>query len=226
MAFSPSILKLVAKSPFRPLCEHVQAVSSAAAELAVFFDAVLKDDWKKAKKAFDKIIKLEQNADTLKRDLRLYLHKGLFLPVARADILELLAIQDDIANKARDIAGLVYGRKMQLPESCAEMFCQYLSRAIDATDQVAKVVVELGKISESGFGSSGLNLIDNMLPELDAIEQETDVMQIKLREQLFKLEDDLPPVHVMFLYKIMEGVGTIADRAQSVGARSLLLLSR
>ena len=44
-------------------------------------------------------------------------------------------------------------------------------------------------------------------------------MQIDLRNQLFVVESALPPVEVMFLYKIIDQVGAIADYAQEVGGR-------
>ena len=55
--------------------------------------------------------------------------------------------------------------------------------------------------------------------QLDVIEDDTDAMQIELRQQLMAIEGDLNPVEIMFLYKILEWVGGIADQAQRVGAR-------
>ncbi len=40
------------------------------------------------------------------------------------------------------------------------------------------------------------------------------------------IEDGLNPVDIMFLYKILEWVGGIADQAQRVGARLEVMLSR
>ena len=53
-----------------------------------------------------------------------------------------------------------------------------------------------------------------------------DEQQIQIRSQLFKLESELPPVDVIFLYKIIEWIGDLADRAQKVGGRLQLLLAR
>ncbi|MFT7470689.1 MAG: hypothetical protein ACI8XU_000581, partial [Kiritimatiellia bacterium] len=38
--------------------------------------------------------------------------------------------------------------------------------------------------------------------------------------------ESLPPVHVMFLYKIIDQIGDLADISESVGARLLLLIAR
>ena len=47
-----------------------------------------------------------------------------------------------------------------------------------------------------------------------------------MRRNLFKLEQDLPPVDVMFLYQIIDWIGDVADRAQRVGNRLEQLLAR
>ncbi len=69
-------------------------------------------------------------------------------------------------------------------------------------------------------------LVEKMLVELDAIEQDTDEMQIKIRRQLRAVEGELNPVDVMFLYKIIEWVGELADIAERVGSRLELMLAR
>ena len=58
------------------------------------------------------------------------------------------------------------------------------------------------------------------------VEQETDEQQVILRNDLFQLEDELHPVNIMFLYKVIENTGGIADRAQRVGSRLQLMLAR
>ncbi|MDF5977940.1 DUF47 family protein [Pseudomonas aeruginosa] len=62
--------------------------------------------------------------------------------------------------------------------------------------------------------------------ELEAIENDTDRIQVEVRRELFRLESELPPVDVMFLYQIIEWIGDVADRAQQVGNRLEQLLAR
>jgi predicted phosphate transport protein (TIGR00153 family) len=71
-----------------------------------------------------------------------------------------------------------------------------------------------------------VTLVENLIEELDRIEHDTDTLQIKLRADLYKLEKDLPPINVMFLYQIIEWIGDVADRAQRVGNRLEQLMAR
>ena len=79
---------------------------------------------------------------------------------------------------------------------------------------------------ETGFKGREVTLVAEMIHQLDVIEGDTDAMQIELRQQLMAIEDDMNPVDIMFLYKILEWVGGIADQAQRVGARLEVMLSR
>ena len=96
-----TILGVFAKSPIKPLEKHIQIVVKCSKQLIPFFEACTVQDWSEAAKIRRKLSKLEQDADALKRQLRLELPGGLFMPVDRADLLELLTQQDKIANKAK-----------------------------------------------------------------------------------------------------------------------------
>jgi len=58
------------------------------------------------------------------------------------------------------------------------------------------------------------------------IEGETDDIQVKLRAELYKIEQELSPKDVMFIYKKIEWTGDLADSAQSTGNRLQLILAK
>jgi uncharacterized protein Yka (UPF0111/DUF47 family) len=43
---------------------------------------------------------------------------------------------------------------------------------------------------------------------------------------LFKIEAEMPPVHVMFLYNVIDNIGVVADTAEQVGNQLELLLAK
>ncbi len=221
-----SILGVFAKSPIKPLEKHIKLVVKCSNQLIPFFSACSAQNWSEAAKVRRKLSKLEQDADALKRQLRLELPGGLFMPVDRADLLELLTQQDKIANKAKDIAGRILGRKLEIPESLQEQFNAYLARCIEATEKAAEAINELDDLLETGFRGREVELVEKMINQLDAIEDDTDSMQIALRKDLLALESELNPVDVMFLYQIIDWVGDLADLAERVGARLEILLAR
>jgi predicted phosphate transport protein (TIGR00153 family) len=221
-----SILGVFAKSPIKPLEQHIKLVVKCSNLLIPFFSACSENNWGEAAKIRRRLSKVEKDADNLKRQLRLELPGGLFMPVDRADLLELLSKQDKIANKAKDIAGRILGRKLEIPETLQEQFNLYLARCIEATEKAAEAINELDDLLETGFRGREVELVEKMINQLDEIENDTDLMQVALRKDLLAIEKDLNPIDVIFLYQIFDWVGDLADLAERVGARLEILLAR
>ncbi|WP_304641461.1 TIGR00153 family protein [Pseudomonas sp.] len=219
-------LNLFGRSPIGPMQQHIAKANECAAQLMPFIDAVIASDWATAETVQKQIAELEREADKLKKDVRVHLPKSLFLPVPRTDLLELLSVQDKVANRAKDIAGLMLGRQMAIPAPLQPAFRAFVQRSVDASAQALKAMNELDELLETGFSGREVTLVEKLIDELDRIEHDSDNLQIKLRSELFRIEKDLPPVDVMFLYQIIEWIGDVADRAQRVGNRLELLMAR
>jgi predicted phosphate transport protein (TIGR00153 family) len=219
-------LNMFGRSPIRPLEEHMAKVHACVKHLYPFFDAVVKQHWSDVEMQQKEIARLENEADVMKRDIRVHLPKGLFMSVSRSDLLDLLNVQDRLANKAKDIAGMVLGRKMIFPDVIVPPFLEFLKRCIEASKQANTAIHELDELLETGFSGNEIKLVDGMIAKLSDIERETDEQQIHLRHIIFDLEDKLPPVNVMFFYQIIAWTGDLADGAQETGDRLQILLAR
>ena len=71
-----SFLGVFAKSPIKPMIEHMDEVHCCAEALKEFFKAVYAKDWRRQKPLVVKLLH-EQKADELKRKIRLNLPSGL-----------------------------------------------------------------------------------------------------------------------------------------------------
>lgn len=220
------IFNMFGPSPIRPIEQHMNKVHQCAKQLSPFFEAVLQQDWDTAMQIKEKIDYLEKKADIMKQKLRLHLPTGLFLPVARTDLLELLNAQDRIANIAQDIAGLITGRKVILPSPLIPLFLPLLARCLDASHQACKAINELDELLESGFRGSEVSIVEAMIVTLDEIEQDSDAKLATIRDCIFTLENELPTIEIVFLYKLVQWVGDLANQAQIVGGRLQILIAR
>ncbi|EHQ53570.1 hypothetical protein ECTPHS_12938 [Ectothiorhodospira sp. PHS-1] len=216
---------LFGKSPVRPLQHHAEKVQACVAELPAFMEAVMAQDWEQAEARRNRIAELEHEADLLKKDLRQHLPKGMMLAMSRRDILETLTVQDGIANTAKDIAGLILGRRMTFPDNLHPLLRDFLSRCSEATRKASQAVHELEDLVETGFRGHEVDVMESILKELDTIEHDTDRIQIRVRAELFAMERALPPVDVIFMYRIIDEIGDLADLAQRVGSRLRLMLA-
>ena len=213
-------------SPVKPMQQHMEKVFACVSELVPLFDAVVAQDMDKVAKVQKKIATLEGEADDLKRQIRLQLPSGMFMPVSRRDLLEILTMQDKIANTSKDIAGTILGRKMTLPDQISKDYPAFVQRCVDACEQAQVAINELDELVETGFRGHEVKLVQKIINKLDKIEGTTDKLQVKIRHKLFAIEKDLPPIDVMFLYEIIDLTGEVADQSQKVGSRLQLLLAR
>lgn len=220
-----TIANIFGASPVMPLEKHIDISYRCAKKLRAFFAAAIAGDWAEAAEVRGSIEALEHEADDLKKQIRLNLPKSLFMPVPREDLLELLLVQDKIANRAKDVSGRVLGRRLEIPGSVADQFLAYVDRNIDAAKQARKSVRELDELFTTGFRGAEVDLVSGFIEELDRIETDTDRMQAELRASLYQIEDSMNPIDAMFIYQVIEQTGEIADMAERVGRRLELLLS-
>ena len=151
MAISPLFNQLFSKSPVAPMQEHMKVAAQAATEVQGYMDAVIAGDWDKATQLGERINALEDEADELKRKIRLSLPRSLFMPVSRSDLLELLQAQDRIANLAKHIVALTSSRSMTIPEALAPALQALVEAAVKPANVALEALNELDELITTGF---------------------------------------------------------------------------
>ncbi len=226
MVGSNPLSKLFGRSPIGPIQEHMQIANQAAQLLPGLFQAAAAQDWVAAKDVHRQVAAAELAADKLKRSIRRHLPKGLFMPVPRTDLLDLVARQDKVANCAKDISGLVVGRNMCFPEKMQPGLMEFVSTSAATVQHALIAIQELDELLEVGFAGLEVKRVERMLKELDKLERRTDKLAFTLRGILFPMEGDLPPVDVMFYYRMLLLIGQLADNAEAVGDRLQILMAK
>lgn len=221
-----NIYGLFGKSPISPLQQHMTHVHSCIAELDAFMVAIHKQDWKLADEIKLSIGTKEREADVLKKKLRLSLPSTFMMPFSRRDLLDLLLIQDSIANIAKDVSGLMINRKMSLPDTIFDDVVELTKVCIESSAMALKAINELDELLETAFSTREQKVVNHIIASINNLESESDKIQHKIRAQLFPLEASLPPVDVMFYYRAIEWLGELADAAQKVGSRLEVLLAK
>ncbi|MEJ1296457.1 MAG: TIGR00153 family protein [Candidatus Sedimenticola sp. (ex Thyasira tokunagai)] len=220
------IASLLGSSPFKPLKAHMRIVNECVKEVPALFDALIAGDANALKEQKDIIFAKEYEADDIKHEIKAHLPKSLFMPVDRRDLLDLLEVQDSIANTAQDIAGMMITRDMSVPDGMEESLAAFVQRCVETCNAAAIIIQELDELIESGFRGREASKVSEMVEKLNKIEDETDEMGIALTRSLFAMEDDLKPVSVMFWYQLLQWIGGLADNAEKVGNRMSLLIAR
>jgi predicted phosphate transport protein (TIGR00153 family) len=216
---------LFGKSPFTGLQQHMRVVIECAREVTPLFEALAAGDQGQVEAVKNRIFEHEAKADKIKNEIRGALPKSLFMPVDRRDLLEVLQMQDSIADTAQDIAGMLVERRMELPEFMHQPMLALTKRCVETCDQSARIIEELDELLAMGFRGREASRVEDMVEKLNLIEDDTDELGIELARSLFQHEDEINPVSVMMWYQLIEWVGDLADYAEKVGDRLRLLIA-
>lgn len=219
-----TLARLFGRSPFAPLQTHMAKVALCVRELVPLFEALEKKDYAAIDKIAAKISKLEHEADLSKNDIRNHLPGGLFMPVAKASLLEILALQDNLADRAEDIAVLLTLRSLEISADFAESFGAFLRKNLEAFEGVREIIQEMGDLLESSFGGVEAEKVRQMVHGVAFKEHECDVMQRSLLKHLYNHCDAMPYPAFSLWMRIVSGVASLADESEKLANRVRMIL--
>lgn len=219
-----SILNLFGRSPFAPLQSHMQKVANCVHMLPDLFDALEKKDYSLVQKIADNISELEHNADLTKNDIRNHLPKSLFMPIDRSSLLDILSIQDHIADSAEDIGVLLNLKKIEMLEAFKDDFKVFMKKNIEAFDGAQRIIQEMHELLESSFGGVEAEKVKAMVEDVALKEHEVDLVQRKLLKGLFQAEDEMTFSTFHLWQRIFESMASISNLSEKLANRIRMTL--
>ena len=147
-----NIISIFAKSPFKPIRDHMDKVVESVIPLNDFFEALFQEDFSKVEKIQQQVIKAEKEADLIKNEIRNHLPRNIFMPINRRDLLEMLDMQDSIADVAQDIVVLLNIRRMSLTKELGQDVINFVKKSQDVCYLARGLNQEFEDVIESGFG--------------------------------------------------------------------------
>ena len=164
--------KLFGKSPFVPLQLHLDKISDCVEAVGVLLEKIRTSEEFDIGEEARVISKLEHKADLVKNDIRNNLPRGLFMAIDRGQLLEIVSLQDSIADQAEDIAVLMSIRPIKIISDLSEQLKEYIDGNLNAFYKVKDVMRELDALIESGFGGTEANRVNAMIEEVAIAEHE------------------------------------------------------
>jgi hypothetical protein len=146
--------------------------------------------------------------------------------VDRRDLLELLDLQDSIADTAQDIAEMLLERNMKPPEYMEQALDLLVKKCVETCEQAGLILEEFDELLATGFRGREASRVEAMLSDLSRLEGEADDYEFTLVRALFAHEDQMKPVDVMMWYRLIELIGDLADFSEKSGNRVRLLIAR
>ena len=223
MRVRTALSEVIINSPLAMLEEHVQGCAKCVARLPKYFEAAQAGQWERARKIQEDIAALESAADDLKGAVRKNLPRGLWMSVSRTDLLELVRMQDKMANDTKDVVGLSLGRQLAFPKQLEKSLGKYIATVVDSAHAAVAVVSATRDLTRAAFGTRQIKAISSRAVAVERLERKSDDLQSKLRAKLMAHEEKLSPIDAMFLYQLLLQMGEIADSAEKVAHRAQII---
>ena len=220
-----NIASIFAKSPFEPLREHMDKVVESVVPLNDFFEALFQEDYSKVEKIHQQVIQAEKEADSIKNEVRNHLPRNIFMPINRRDLLEMLDMQDSIADVAQDIVILLNIRRMNLTKKLGQDVIDFVKKSQNVCYLARELTQEFGDVIESGFGQHEIKKMLEMIDNVSIAETEADNLEDALVRKLYEVEKKINSIDAVFWYKIFELIGDIADFSKKTGNRLRLMIA-
>ena len=165
-----NIISIFAKSPFKPIRDHMDKVVESVIPLNDFFEALFQEDFSKVEKIQQQVIKAEKEADLIKNEIRNHLPRNIFMPINRRDLLEMLDMQDSIADVAQDIVVLLNIRRMSLTKELGQDVINFVKKSQDVCYLARGLNQEFEDVIESGFGRLEIKKLLEMIENVSIAE--------------------------------------------------------
>ncbi len=219
-----TLAKLFAKSPFAPLQKHMQDVNECVKKVKEIFEALEENDSKSVSRISEEISKLEAIADTTKNELRNHLPGGLFMPVSKAALLEILSLQDDIADDCEDIGILLTLKDLILKDIFKDDFKSFLNKNFETYELVKEIIDEFDNLLETSFTGREAEKVRSMVSNVALKEHETDLTQRKLLKNIFSNEDQFTHAEFQLWLLILREIRTLSNTSEKLAHRIRNLL--
>lgn len=220
-----AMARLFGRSPFVPLQLHLDKVADCVEATFSLLERIREGEDPNVEETAREISKLEHKADLVKNDIRNNLPRGLFLAIDRSQLLEILSLQDSIADKAEDIGILMSLRTAKMLDSLVEPFGEYIKGNKDAFHKARDVMRELDALIESGFGGVEATRVVQMVDGVAKAEHNCDIMQRKLMKQVLDHEEELSVGNFFVWQHLLHEIAGISNYSEKLANRIRMLLT-
>ncbi len=219
-----TLARLFGRSPFAPLQTHMDRVAACVRMLVSLFEAIAQKDYAKAEKISEDVSRLEHDADLTKNDIRNNLPSGLFMPIAKESLLEILALQDNIADCAEDVAVLLTFAPLEILPEFAEELQAFLKKNLETFEKGYAIIKEMGELLESSFGGVEAAKVSKMVADVAFKEHEADLLQATLLKKMFQISDKLSAPLFYLWMKVISEIAGLSDESEKLANRVRMTL--
>jgi predicted phosphate transport protein (TIGR00153 family) len=216
--------KLFVRTPFDQLLSHMEKVVACLAKTAELLQVFEEASLSELDLLAARISEFEHEADLIKNDIRATLPKSFLFQFDRSNFLEILTLQDDLADVAEDIAAQLTTKKLHILPEMKEDFKLYVSKNMETVWDVKEIVLSIDELVEASFGGRVAEKVRAMIDQTAYREHEADLMKKKIIKLLFNMEGMLTFTDFYLWMRLIEDIGNLSHFAEKLALRFGMLL--
>ena len=211
-----NILKLFGKAPAEPMKEHLALVSECVLRIPKLLTASEEANKESLFALKEEIQLREEQAEKLKSILRGNLLSSLSLAIDKSVLLEIVVLQDKLANAAKDIAFLFTVRPFVLDQSLVPILHQVVEKNMEAFELVRSLLLEMPTLIEASFSGLEAEKAVLLIEQVAMKEREADLLQLKLLQALLEIDRILTPGQFHIYNCIFQCIGSISNISERI----------
>ena len=211
-------------SPFEGLQEHAEKVKECSWAFQQAIDCYFSPKCKTFEEFRDEVAQLESEADAIKRRIRGHIPKRTMTPVSTFLIFRYLKQQDSVLDAVEDTLDWIsYRSETRIPAELEKDFALLVNAVIDPIENLASMVAEAREYFKS-YSEKQRVVVKNIIHTLHQQEREVDKFEDIIKRKVFNMEIDA--VTIIYLVRLAEIIGSIADHSQNAGDMMSAMLSK
>lgn len=208
-------VSIFVRSPFDGLQEHAEKVKECAWTFQQAIECHLSQRCERFDEFRDEIIKIEQEADKVKRRIRGNLPKGTLLPVDKFELFRYLGEQDQVVDAVEDALDWIACRRDPgIPLELEKDFLLFVDAVVDPIEELTLMVKAARKYFKT-FSDKHREVVKDIIKTLHKQERKVDEHEAVIKEKVMNMKID--PVRVMQMVRLSESISSIADHAENAG---------
>ena len=220
-----TIGKLFGRSPFGQIQTHMDQVSKCIVKMVEAIDAMAAGRYDEIEALAYQVSRLEHQADQIKDDIRNNLLRRFFMPIDKSEVLEILSLQDSLADTAEDVCKIMTLKRLPFKDEYKEEFNEFVKLNVDAFNMVASIMGQLDELIESGFGGSEGEKIRALAHDVAFAEHKADLVQIGLLKKLYANDTEMTVGEFHLWMRLTRVMSRISNVSENLANRILKTLS-
>lgn len=193
-------------------------------KLKPLFDALKAGDQVLIERLDAEIMQGERDADATKRGIRNHLPSSLVLPIDRNSFLDLLHLQDSIADVAEHIANLCSLKLLEFPKSLHSDFDLLLEKVLETFSATRQMMNELDELLNNSFGGIEAEKTCALVDKIAFLEHEAEVLQRRLTKSVIAIEGELSVSSFYIWMGLCEEIGILPHLCEKLAYKMRMLL--